>query len=104
MAIVRKNIYENEKLTDKQIKMLNDLENRPVICDEDCPELSDEQLSKMMTIAEKQRAERRRQLISVRVSPETLRTAKSLGKGYTGIMGRLLDLAMKDPDMIRKCL
>ena len=84
--------------------MLEALENRPIVYDEDSPELTDEQVSKMMAIAEQQRAERKRQLITIRVSPETLRTAKSLGKGYTGIMGRILDLAMKDPDMIRKCL
>jgi uncharacterized protein (DUF4415 family) len=54
--------------------------------------------------AEKRREERKKQVLTLRVSTDTLNKAKSLGKGYTGILSRLIELALNDPDMIKKCL
>ena len=55
-------------------------------------------------MAAKQRAERRKPLLTVRVAPDALRKAKAWGKGYTSIMGRLLDMAINNPDMLKQCL
>ena len=104
MTIVRKMIYENEPLTPEQIKEIELAAKMPITFDEDCPELTDEQLSQMALIAKQQRADRRKPLMTIRVSPNTLKKAKSLGKGYTGIMGRLLDMAINNPDMLKQCL
>lgn len=30
--------------------------------------------------------------------------AKKLGRGYNGILSRLLDMALSNPDMVKKCL
>ena len=102
--ITRKEIDLNKPLTEEQKRMLKELETRPVQPDEDCPELTDEQLSQMALIAKQQRADRRKPLMTIRVNPDTLKKAKSLGKGYTGIMGRLLDMAINNPDMLKQCL
>lgn len=48
--------------------------------------------------------ERRKMLVSIRLSPETFEKAKKLGRGYTGILSRLLDMALSNPDMVKKCL
>jgi hypothetical protein len=40
----------------------------------------------------------------MRVSSETLDKAKKLGKDYTDVLGRLLDLAINDPEMVKRCL
>ena len=63
-----------------------------------------EQLKQMALLAKKQRAERRRPVITLRVSPATLEKAKATGKGYTGFMSRLLDLAINNPEMVKRCL
>lgn len=104
MVITHKKMYEGEPLTPEQEKELDALENRPIVFDEDCPELTPEQLKQMAAIAKEQRAKRRRPVITLRVAPETLAKAKATGKGYTGFMSRLLDLAINNPDMVKRCL
>ena len=42
--------------------------------------------------------------ISLRISPATLKKAKQYGKGYTGLLSRLLDAAIDDEDLVRKCI
>jgi len=104
MTITNKMIYEKEPLTPEQIEEIELASKMPITFDEDCPELTDEQLSQMALIAKQQRADRRKPLMTIRVNPDTLKKAKSLGKGYTGIMGRLLDMAINNPDMLKQCL
>ena len=42
--------------------------------------------------------------VLLRLSPATIEKAKLLGKEYTGILERLLDLAVNDPETVKKCL
>ena len=104
MEIVRKMIYENEPLTLDQIQQIEKADKLPITFDDDCPELTEAQLAEIAAMAAKQRAERRKPLLTIRVSPDTLKKAKALGKGYTSIMGRLLDMAINNPEMLKKCL
>ncbi len=39
------------KLTDKQVKMLEALKDRPIVFDEDCPELTEEQLKQFKRVS-----------------------------------------------------
>lgn len=66
--------------------------------------LTDEQLQKFAVLAKQQREARKKPILSMRVSSETLDKAKKLGKGYTDVLGRLLDLAINDPEMVKRCL
>lgn len=43
-------------------------------------------------------------IVIVRISPATLKKAKEYGKGYTGLLSRLLDIAINDEEMVRKCI
>ena len=104
MAIVRKMIYENEPLTLDQIQQIEKADKLPITFDDDCPELTEAQLAEIAAMAAKQRVERIKPLLTIRVSPDTLKKAKALGKGYTSIMGRLLDMAINNPEMLKKCL
>ncbi|MBP5655266.1 MAG: hypothetical protein J6X33_07090 [Clostridiales bacterium] len=47
---IRKEIDIQAPLTPEQIKMLDNLENRPIEFDDDCPELTDEQLSEFRRV------------------------------------------------------
>ena len=42
--IVRKTLIPGTPLTPEQIKRLDELKNYPIVYDEDCPEMTDEQL------------------------------------------------------------
>lgn len=98
--IIRKNIDFNEPLTDKQIKMLEALETRVPEPDEDCPELTDEQLSQCRRISKANREKRCKQTVTIRLSPQALAKARSLGKGYTSVLSRILENALNDIDTI----
>lgn len=102
--IVRVIIHPGQKPTAEQRKQLEEAARRPIVFDEDCPELTEEQLSEMAALAREQRAARAKPVISLRISPSTLAKAKATGKGYTGFLSRLLDNAINDPELVRKSL
>ena len=101
---IRKEIDFNKPLTAEQVKMLKEMETREIQNDEDCPELTAEQLQQMARVSEMRRDERRKQLVTLRLSPQAINTAKSLGKGYTSILSRILESALKDADVLQRYL
>ena len=86
--MIRKDIDLKAPLTEAQKQMLERLKDRPVQPDEDCPELTAEQLSQMVRLSEQSREERKKQTVTLRLSPKALQTARSLGKGYTSVLSR----------------
>ena len=84
--------------------MLDALKDRPVQPDEDCPELTAEQLAQMIRVSEQRREERKKQTVTLRLSPKALQTAKSLGKGYTSVLSRILENALTDAEFIKHFL
>lgn len=98
--MVRKEIDVNKPLTDAQIAMLQALADRPDEPDADYPELTEVQLSQFRRVAEQKREERRKQTVTLRLSPQALKKAKSLGKGYTSVLSRILENALDNPEII----
>ena len=99
--IVRKEIDPTQSLTPSQVEMLHNLESRHISPDEDCPELTMEQLTQFRRISAANREERCKQTVTLRLSPQALRRAKALGKGYTSVLSRILESALENPDIIR---
>ena len=99
--IVRKEIDPTQSLTPSQVEMLHNLESRPISPDEDCPELTMEQLTQFRRISAANIEERCKQTVTLRLSPQALRRAKALGKGYTSVLSRILESALENPDIIR---
>ena len=48
--IVRYNLDFNTPLTPEQIKRLDDLKNHPIVYDEDCPPMTEEQLDQFYRV------------------------------------------------------
>ena len=48
--IVRRVIYPGQKPTPEQIEEIRALKNRPIVFDEDCPELTDEELKQFKRV------------------------------------------------------
>ena len=71
------------------------------VFDDDSPMLMREQLMQFKRINHENRT---KPTISLRISPATLKKAKQYGKGYTGLLSRLLDAAIDDEDLVRKCI
>ena len=102
--IVRTVIYSGQEPTEDQICEIEAASLRPVVLDDDCPELTAEQYAEMAAIARARRVKEVKPVIAIRIAPDTLERAKATGKGYTGFLSRLLDNAIKDPQMVAKSL
>ncbi len=104
MAIKKYTLNEDQPLTEEQLRAIEDAAARPVVFDVDNPELTDEQLACFRRVHEQNKAERRRQNITLRLTPQAIKKAKALGKGYTGILSRIVESALNDPEILRKYL
>ena len=104
MAIVKYTLEPNAKITKEQKKELKEAAKAPIVYDDDCPKLTDEQLAEFAQIAKVQREERKKKVIALRVNNSTLEKAKKLGKGYTAILSRMIDLCIDDKELLQKCL
>ena len=103
-TIVRTVIHSGQQPTEAQIREIESAASRPVVPDEDAPELTLEQYAEMAAIARNRRSQKVKPVIALRISPETLDKAKATGKGYTGFLSRLLDNAINDPQLVSKSL
>lgn len=101
---VKKQIDLDAPLTDEQKSMLDISAASPIEFDEDNPELTDIELSEFKRVADMRRTSRRKQTVSIRLSPAALSKAKSLGQGYTAVLSRILEAALKDNEIIKKYL
>lgn len=102
--IIKKDIDIKAPLTDEQKAMLAKAKDMTIVYDEDCPELTDEELAQFHRVAEERKEERRKQAVTIRLSSKALKKSKSLGKGYTSVLSRILEEALDDNDLIRKYL
>jgi len=104
MAIVKKTISAGQQPTRTQIEEIRKAVTKPIIFDEDAPELTPEQYAEMAALARRKRSEQKKPVVALRINPSTLAKAKATGKGYTGFLSRLLDNAINDPDMVKRSL
>lgn len=95
---------KHQKPTTAQIAEIREAAKRPIVPDEDAPELTEDQLQKFAILARKQRKHQQSKTIALHVTPDTFEKAKKLGDEYPSILSRLLDMALDNPEMIRRCL
>ncbi len=86
--------------TPEQVAMLKRAEGSPVCPDEDCPEFTEEELKLFRRVADDRKANRQKQTVTLRLSPQALRKARSLGKGYTSVLSRILESALDNPETV----
>lgn len=98
---------ENAKLTKKEIKELEKAAKLPKAVDPEFPPFTAEQLAKFKRVTEIEREERlnnRKQNVTLRLSPETVRKAKSLGKGYTSILAKIIESVLDNPSITEQII
>ena len=88
-------------LSPEELAELEAAEALPPAPDADCPEMTVEQLIQFKPM---RNADRNKQTVSLRLSSETLKKARMYGKGYTSFLSRLLDEAIKDEALVRRCI
>lgn len=102
--IVRRIVREGDKPTPAQIKMLEEAAKAELVFDEDSPYFTYEELEEMARKTEEMRRERKKEVVTLRISAAALKKAKATGKGYTGFLGRLLENALNDKDLVMRSL
>lgn len=102
--IVKTVIKKGQKPTEAQIAEIREAKKHPIVFDEDSPEYSLAELKQMHEAAIKKRAEQKKEVVALRLSPTTIEKAKSLGKGYTSFLSRLIDNAIQDEDLVIRSL
>lgn len=91
-------------LTDEERAEIEALRDREPEPDEENPAQTPEQLKQFRRVADEYRADKNKQTVTLRLSPSAIAKAKALGKGYTGILARVLENALNDPETLRKAL
>lgn len=84
----------NAKLTEEEKRLLSEAEKRPIVYDEDSPEMTSE-MEKAFAVARKARPYHK-ELLTLSVSSATVAKAKSMGEDYLTILGELLDKAVDE--------
>ena len=87
--------------SDEELRELAAAEAMQPVVDEDSPEMTAEQLIQFRKM---HRENRNKQTVSLRLSPDTLKKAKAYGKGYTSFLSRLLDAAIDNEELVRRCV
>ena len=104
MAVKKYILNPGQQLTDEQIQMIKEAAKRPVVTDDDNSELTEEQLASLRRVHESRSADRRRQNVTLRLTPQAIRKAKALGKGYSGILSRIVEDILNDSSALSKYL
>jgi uncharacterized protein (DUF4415 family) len=100
MAIVRSTIRVGEKPPKKVIKEVRRAARRPINYTEDAPRSSPEALKEFAHLAAERNRRKKKQTITIRISPDVLERYKTMGSGYTGIMSDVLQYAVNNPAVL----
>lgn len=93
MAKVMMNSLPPE-LTPEEIAELETAEKMPIVFDDDCPEMTKEMLNQF----------HRMNTVTIGISPSNMKKVKAFGSDYLKILSNLLDLALNDAELVKKCM
>ena len=99
-----KNIDVTKNPTSEQLAMLANAAKLGIPADSEYPEFSEEELSQFKRISEQHKSERQKQTVTLRLSPRALTKARSLGKGYTAVLSRILESTLDNSEMLKEFL
>ena len=88
-------------MVNMSFKELNSELTREEIQELDSPEMTEEMLKQFKRMKQNSRT---KQTASIRLSEKAQRFSKAYGKGYTSFLSRLIDAALDDDTLVKKCL
>ena len=101
---MRKKIDVKKVPSAEQLAMISLASKAKLPADSEYPEFSDKELLQFKKISDKNKLNRQKQTITLRLSPGALAKAKSLGKGYTSILSRILESALDNTEVVKRYL
>ena len=91
----------NTELTQEELQELEKAESKKITFDEDSPEMTASMLKQFKRVKQ---ASRTKRTASIRLSEKAQRFSTNYGKGYTSFFSRLIDAALDDDILVKKCL
>ena len=102
MNMVRMNYKDlSSELEVDEIKDLEEAAAKAIVYDDDSPEMTPEMLAQYKRVMQHKRT---KQTASIRLSEKAQKFSRSYGKGYTSFLSRLIDAALDDASLVKKCL
>lgn len=84
----------SDTLAQEEIKEIDEAYKKPIVYDEDSPEMTADMLRQFHRFDE----------VPVYISDTNRATVKSFGSKYREILSKLINMALNDRDMVKKCL
>ena len=100
MGIIRSTVRVGEKPPKEVVKRLKAAARQPINYTEDAPRSSPEALKEFAELAAERNRRKKKQPITIRVTPDVLEKYKTMGSGYTAIMSDVLAYAVNNPAVI----
>ncbi|MBQ9065487.1 MAG: antitoxin [Blautia sp.] len=91
----------DSELSKEELQELEEAAVRTIVFDDESPEMTADMLKQFKQMKQKDRT---KQTASIRLSEKAQRFSKSYGKGYTSFLSRLIDAALDDAALVKKCL
>jgi len=81
-------------------KAVREARKAPAVYDPECPPSSPEALKEFAQLAAERNRRKKKQSVTIRVTPDVLASYKTMGSGYTGIMSDVLQYAVENPAVL----
>ena len=99
--MVKMNIKDLDRnITAEEMKELEAAEKMMPMYDEDSPEMTEDMLQQFKRMHQVSRV---KTPASIRLSEKAQLFSKKYGKGYTSFLSRLIDAALDDENLVKKC-
>ena len=90
-----------KELSAEELREIEAAEKKKIVFDEDSPEMTAEMLKQFKR---DNRISRTKQTASIRLSEKAQKFSKAYGKGYTSFLSRLIDAALDDEMLVKRCI
>ena len=100
MAIIKSTVKVGQKIPKEVINEVREAARRPIVYTEDCPKSTPEALKEFAQLAAERNRRKKKQSVTIRVTPDILESYKTMGSGYTGIMADVLKYAVNNPAVL----
>lgn len=84
----------SDTLTKEEEKEIDEASKKPIVYDDDSPRMTESMLQQFHRFNE----------VPVYISDTNRATVKSFGSKYKEVLSRLINMALNDTDMVKKCL
>lgn len=104
MAIIKKTIDITQPLSSEQRNSVRIAASKPLMFDEDAPELTDDEIEEIKSIIDIRKSDEEGQDVTIHLTEKSMEKVRTFGSDYKGILNRLMDLAMSEPELLKKAM